>query len=868
MNITAGSRLGPYEVVAPLGAGGMGEVWRGRDTRLDRSVAIKVLPAEFSENAQFKLRFEREARAISQLNHPNICTLYDVGDGYLVMELLEGESLADRLSKGPLPLEQVLRFGSQIADGLDKAHRHGIVHRDLKPGNIMITKGGAKLLDFGLAKSGAPASAAFDGPTEHRPLTQEGVILGTFQYMAPEQLDGEEADARTDIFALGAVLYEMAAGTRAFQGKSKTSLIAAIVSAEPKPISALQPLTPPGLEHVIGKCLAKERDDRWQSAHDIAQELRWISQTPEAVKAPKKRSSPFVAAGAALFLALAGIAAGRFISHPSDAHVVRFTIPTSEGQYHDAWLSAPSPDGKRLVLRAVNKEGIAQLWIRNLDSLEVLPIPGTEIGFAAPLFGTSPKWALFLAADQRHLRKLDLDTKTVETVGDLGEQYFGSSINDEGTILYAARDVIWMKHSDAAPQPVTQLDRGAKEVSHRWPTFLPDGNHFLFVSRGDPSAPRPGVLYLASIDSPKRIAVTDSLQRAVYAGAYLFLPRDKKLMAFPFDAKRGTITGGGAVIAERINTAHDTGWSAFNVTESGVLTYRIRLDESKLLWLDPNGRTTGSVGPIANYGDLKISPDGKRVAVSVEDPQTETYDLWIFGLDRPSAQRVTIDPGDETSVAWSPDQTRLAYVSEDSTGSGQTSIRVHAVDGSETDQVIAKGPNLGLDAWSADGKALFYSAVSKESKRDLWSVDVRGAHAQTVLIRTPFNEFGAQPSRDGHLLLFLSNESGKSQVYVKPLMGPGEKIQVSVDGGELAHWSADGKHIYFINKEQMMVADVKSDTAVHVAEPRRLFQLSFSLNDYDVTPDGRFLFIAPVERSEWAPTAVVVNWQQALKERP
>jgi serine/threonine protein kinase/Tol biopolymer transport system component len=860
MPVAAGSRLGPYEVVARLGAGGMGEVWRGRDTRLDRSVAIKVLPAEFAADAQFKIRFEREAKTISQLNHPNICTLYDVGDGYLVMELLERESLAEKLTKGPLPLEQVLRYGVQIAEALDKAHRAGIVHRDLKPGNVMLTKSGAKLLDFGLAKSARIFDA--DGATQHKALTQEGMILGTFQYMAPEQLEGLEADARTDIFAFGTLLYEMATGKRAFEGKTKTSLIAAIVSAEPAPMSQIVPLTPPALEHVVRKCLGKDRDDRWQSAHDIAQELRWISDMPDVASTSKKKGGGLLLTATAILATIAGLGIARFVNRPGNGLVVRFTIPTSDGPYHDARLTAPSPDGKRLIIPAVNREGIGQLFIRNIDSLDVQPLAGTERTETQPLFGTSSKWLLF--ASGTRLKKLDLDARTIETISDYVG--YGSSINDEGNVLYVAGNVIVMKARDGAARAVTQLDRAAREQTHRWPTFLPDGKHFLYVARADADAPRPGVLYLASIDSPKRIAVTDSLFRSVYSSGYLFLPRETKLMAFPFDAKRGAITGEGVVMAEKINTFTDEGWAAFNVTGAGVLTYRIRTDEAKLVWMDQNGHVSGSIGGVAGFSTPRISPDGKRVALAVEDPETQTDDIWIYGIDRPTSERVTNGKGNKETPVWSPDGKRLAYLSMTSISSGTVHIR--SLD-SGSDETIATGPFVSVVAWSADGKKLFCNTQPSGKPGDISAIDVGGTLAQTSLIPASFGKSNGRPSKDG-LLVFDSDVSGKNQVYVQ--QNGGEKVQVSVDGGENARWSADGRRVYFAtNTGKMMVADVtRKDHAIVVSEPRQLFQFSFSFTfgDYDVGPDGRFLVTAPVERSEWAPSAVIVNWQQALKEHP
>src|SRR5256712_1886849 len=439
MPVTGGSRLGPYEIVAPLGAGGMGEVWRGRDTRLDRSVAIKILPASFAANAQLKTRFEREARAISQLNHPNICTLYDVGDSYLVMELLEGESLADRLAKGPLPLEQVLRYGTQIADALDKAHRQGIVHRDLKPGTIMLTKSGAKLLDFGLAKAEASV-VDVASLTEQRPLTEEGTIVGTFQYMAPEQLEGLPADARTDIFGFGAVVYEMATARRAFEGKTKTSLIAAIVSSEPAPMSKIQPLTPPALEPVVRKCLAKDPDDRWQSAHDIAEELSWISEagSQAGVAAPliarkKSRERLGWAAAVAVALVAGAFASQRLWQQPKPQY--RFTIPMIDADYKFGGGAQLSPDGKTAYfLATTNSTSKRQLFRRRLDDLNATALEGTEdvTGLRLSQDGAT----LLLAYPGAVLKRISVNGGPVESVADgVVGGTAATAVNADGTIL-------------------------------------------------------------------------------------------------------------------------------------------------------------------------------------------------------------------------------------------------------------------------------------------------------------------------------------------------------------------------------------------------------------------------------------------------
>ncbi len=865
MSLAAGTRLGPYEIVSLIGAGGMGEVFEARDTRLDRRVAIKVLPAELAQNAQFRQRIEREAKTISQLSHPNICALYDVGDGYLVMELLEGQTLAGRLEKGPLPLAEVVRYGVQIAEALDKAHRAGIVHRDLKPGNIMITKSGAKLLDFGLARN---ASAVFqaDDATQQKPLTQEGTILGTFQYMAPEQLEGMEADARTDLFAFGTLLYEMAAGRRAFEGKTRTSLIAAIVSGEPRPLSQIQPLSPAGLEHVIAQCLEKDPEARWQNAHDVAEELKWIGTQSAATTAPRRARGIWPVAIAMALLALAaGVAGGRWF-FKSKARVVRFTIPTTEGLYRGAWLAAPSPDGNRLVFGAVNREGAQQLFQRTVDGLEAEPIRGTEGLDSVPLFGTESKSVLFYAGG--HLKKLDLDATTVETICESPDA-FGGTINDEGTILYPVADGIRMRGRDGAVRNITHLDRSAREISHRWPSFLPDGRHFLYLARAEAEAPRPGVLTMASIDSTERIAVADTLLRGLYADGYLFLTRNKKLMAFPFDVRRGTISGNGVVLAERVNTNLERGWSAFNVTESGLLTWRIRTDQIRLLWFDQSGRSVGSVGGVGDFSNPQISPDGKQVALSVRDPERETQDIWVYGVDKPTAEHITSDAGNETTPVWSPDGKSIAYGADDASMARNGTIRIHHLDATGPDETLARGQWIDIVQWHPDGSRIFYDAYAPATKSDAWSVEVSGKHAPAALMQTPFSEGWPMTSPDGRWLSFFSLQSGKNQIYVRPLGGSGPTVQVSIDGSESrGRWSADGKRIYFLNNRSLMVAEVKTEGGLFsAADPRQLIAFPFSPNEFDVAPDGRFLVVAPLGQREEEPTGVIVNWQELVKQK-
>src|SRR5712691_9376548 len=546
MTIAAGTRLGPYEVVAPLGAGGMGEVWRGRDTRLERSVAIKILPVEFAEDAQFKLRFAREAKTISQLNHPHICTLYDVGENYLVMELLEGESLAERIAKGALPLEQVLRYGVQIADALDKAHRSGIIHRDLKPGNIMITKSGAKLLDFGLAKSSV-GTAPLAGTTVHKPLTAEGTIVGTFQYMAPEQLEGENADARTDIFAFGAVLYEMATGQRAFEGKTRTSLIAAIVSGEPKPISQIQPMAPPGFETVVRKCLAKNPDDRWQCAADLEWELLRIQQEPQAKH--ESRTSR-LAWSIAIAAAIAGAIFAFIAFRPVKAQrPIRFAVSAPLGYTftvnYNIGPPAVSPDGRYVAFPATeDATGRVTLWVRDLAGTEPFFLAGTE-GASFPFWSPDSRSIGFFGGG--YLKRIELSGGAPQALcpAAFGR---GGSWSSQNEIIFAPTGyspLCRISATGGTPQQLTTLNASRAEVSHRWPYFLPDGKHFLYLirtpSRGSGASE---MICIASVDLPVPRVLLNVSSNVVYVDpGYLLYTRDRTLMMQRFTTRTLQLEG-------------------------------------------------------------------------------------------------------------------------------------------------------------------------------------------------------------------------------------------------------------------------------------------------------------------------------------
>ncbi len=873
MTVATGTRLGPYEVVARLGAGGMGEVWRGRDTRLDRSVAIKILPASFAANAQLKLRFEREARAISQLNHPNICTLYDVGDSYLVMELLEGESLADRLAKGPLPLEQVLRFGTQIADALDKAHRQGIVHRDLKPGNIMLTKSGAKLLDFGLAKADSSAVDA-SSLTEHRPLTQEGTILGTFQYMAPEQLEGLPADPRTDIFAFGALLYEMATGRRAFEGKTKTSLIAAIVTGEPAPMSRVQPLTPPALEHVVRKCLAKDPNDRWQSAHDIAEELKWISEagSQAGVAAPlalrrKSRERLGWAAGVVLAL-VAGAFAVRalHIGEPARPQY-RFAIPMIDVGYKNGGQPRISPDGQTLYFRALSPSGKYQIFRRRLDDLKPTPMDGTEdIVYCVP----SPDGrSLLLYFSGAVIKRVNVSGGPVETLIEGGPGIVAMS--RDGTVLVGSDDQPLRRlRPDHTLEPITTLRSG--ESGHTQPLFLPDGKKILFLAviRDAQRGTIRHLLCGSALGSKEVTTIGEVSSRVEYASGQLFYVRDGTLMAQPFDASGLRFTGEATPIVDNVSFSTRIGVASFSVANDGTIVYQPFLAPHRLTLVDRGGRVLSAVGGTAAFGGATLSgqmrfailPDDSRVIVPVVDHRTGVYSLWLYGLTRETATRLTFSFATEFLPVVTPDGTKVFFSSD-----AQSPLDIYEapIDGSTPPKLRVAAPNVQLPTdISSDGRFLIYISNQNQivTKQDLWILPLAEGGKPYPFLATPAIENYGVFSPDVKWIAYVSDVTGTNQVYVRPFPGPGSARPVSTKGGHSPRFSNDGKKLYFADGAKLMAADFHADGSTN--EPAMLFELRDQISAFQPMRSGnRFLMLVQNEIEAAPPVRVITGWAPA-----
>ena len=901
MALEAGKKLGPYEILSPVGAGGMGEVYRAKDTRLDRVVAIKVLPSHLTANTEFKQRFEREAKTISQFSHPNICTLHDIGNengvDFLVMEYLEGETLAQRLSKGCLPLEDVLRFGIEIASALDKAHRAAIVHRDLKPGNIMLTKSGAKLLDFGLAKhvpGQSGLSTAPDAATLTEPLTGKGTILGTFQYMAPEQLEGKEADARTDIFAFGAVLYEMATGKRAFEGSSRASLIASIMSASPEPISQVQPMSPPALDHVIRLCLAKDADDRIQTAHDVKLQLRWISEggsqfgAPAPVVARRKTKERFLSlATAVLFVATVALGVAYVRNLSSTPEMITAAIrPPADVRFvftDDAGGPAViSPDGGAIAFTGRCKDGINRLWVRRLSDGASRVLPGTEECYF-PFWSPDSKSVAFFA--KMKLKRTPVAGGLPVTICDapLGK---GGTWLASGEILFAPEydmPIVRVSDSGGTPVPVTKLGEG-NHTTHRWPVHLPDGQHFLyFAGNHDLSQRGNDGIFFASQDGRVNKKVIATRGNVVYASGHLLYLRNDTLMAQRFNAQKGELTGNPVPVAHNIQYDGAVWRSVFSASETGILIYQTGLAPSgtTLTWFDRTGKSLGNFRDQAIYdNELRISPDGNKMAAAVGDPS----DVWTFDLLRGIRTRVTTGPVDERPAIWSPDGTKIIYTSRNRPDKRKI-LYVTQSNGTGTPQLLYESEyEMYASDWSPNGKFVLLSIRDGNSQSNVGLLILEDTPQLLPLLAKPLNENAARFSPDGRWIAYGSNESGREEVYVIPfcsaLKADGSlatcdrngRWQVSMNGGIRPVWARDGKTLYFQALDRTLHAvtvDINGDS-FKAQTPQPLFTPDAAVTNlpgpfmigyaYDVTPDGERFLINTFGSGDATPLTLVLNW--------
>jgi eukaryotic-like serine/threonine-protein kinase len=878
--LTAGHKLGPYEILSSLGAGGMGEVYRARDTRLERDVAVKVLPANLSSDANLKQRLEREAKSVSKLAHPHICTLHDIGhdDGldYLVMELVEGETLEQRLIRGPLPPDQTLRIASQIADALAKAHKLGITHRDLKPSNIMVTKSGAKLMDFGLAKQSGPAplaQALTEMTVEQAKLTSEGMLVGTFQYMAPEQLEGKDADARADIFALGEVIYEMATGKPAFAGKSRASLIAAILTADPPPITQLQPLAPPTLERIVRKCLAKDPDDRWQSAADLAAELKWVSEagsqatsaSSTAIERRAKRLNriSWLVAAACLFLLIVGAVIWWNLSNRKQpTQFFHASLPFSARDL------AIAPNGQTVAIVAYSHQlNNYALWTYDIGSRRAISLDGT-LGASYPFWSPDSKSIGFFAEGK--LKRIDVGAGPIQVLCDAPNGR-GGTWNKEDTIIFAPDALAGLSTVSSlggTPTELTKPDTASSESSHRWPIFLPDGKHFLYLAINFSLKRTLNTIFIGSLKSPEKHLIVHSGSNVVYVAPYLLYLRDKTLVAQQLEPDKFELIGEPRTLSDETLVFSQIGRAVFDATPQVLLEQAgSGIDLSELIWVDRKGRELTKVGHAAWYDNIQISPDGQKLATDRTDPDDRNTDVWILDLSRDTTTRLTFDPALDISPVWV-GNTRLLFTSNRS-----FEFRLYSknADGSGSDEDISAGGTQQFIPVSASRDGKF---VLVRKTNHLWYLALPDRNPKS-LIAANWVLQSAQFSPDGRWMAYASNESGRMEVYVSPFPSVNAKWQVSTNGGSEPRWRHDGKELFFLAPDAtLMATPVTFGVSFQAGTPVPLFQLhprisvaSFDLFSYDVSTDGqRFLVANKIDQTNAVPVSVVLNWTSALQK--
>ncbi len=893
MALASGSRLGPYEIQSPLGAGGMGEVYRARDTRLDRTVAVKVLAAHLSNSPELKQRMEREARAISSLNHPNVCHLYDIGshDGtdYLVMEFLEGETLAERIRKGPIALNEIVKIGIAVAEALAVAHRQGIVHRDLKPGNIMLTKSGAKLMDFGLAKSasaGALGSASsapllsaartMSGASPLSPLTTAGALIGTVQYMSPEQIEGKEADARSDLFALGAVFYEMVTGARPFEGKSQISVASAILEKDPERVSVIQPLTPPAFEHLITACLAKNPDDRFQTAQDVALQLKWIAGNPAAASSttpaklsntnPSHRERMAWLVSGALALLLIGFGSW-WLSSRTAPKTSYFAAPLP----FEAQDLAIAPNGHTVVIVGhPEPEHTSSLWLYEPGVQEPTRIPGTD-GANFPFWSADGRSLGFF--DDGKLKRLDLAGGPVQTLCDAPTGR-GGTWNKNGDILFTPSGMLGVgldriPASGGTATVIASPDRSLKEDSLRWPFFLPDGVHYLYSAINISGRKDLYAIYAGALNSNEKHLILRTQGNAAYiAPGYLLFYKDRTLFAQDFDLKNFKLTGEPVPIFTDIGFSPRISKAVFSASSSGLLMAQKAGESavSDLEWFDRSGHEVGAATKTGVYGNVELSPSGRWVASDTTDPGSFNTDIFIYNLSSGEAKRLTFDPAIDSMPIWSPDEKQLLFSDN---RNAQFNLYLKDSDGSQEEkQLPQEGPDRFPNDWSRDGKYILYGRGA-----DLWYMSVPDWTPAAFLKSTSTLHVG-KFSPDGKWVSYASNESGKWEVYVTSFPEAHGKWQISNAGGIQPRWRRDGKELFYLSPDnKLMSVPVKTGANFDAGTPAALFQAyprEFGATSeqffYDVSKDGQKFLINTQLKSAKTPVSVILNWSASLKK--
>jgi eukaryotic-like serine/threonine-protein kinase len=886
MPLVSGTKLGPYEIVSPLGAGGMGEVYRAKDTRLERTVAIKILPAEVAKDAVRKQRFEREAKTISSLNHPNICTLHDIGsqDGveYLVMECVEGETLAKRLEKGPLPMEQVLKYGAQIADALDKAHRAGIVHRDLKPGNIMLTGTGAKLLDFGLAKPAAPLASVATltaAVARDSPVTEQGTIVGTFQYMSPEQVEGKEVDGRSDIFSLGAVLYEMQTGKRAFEGKSQLSVASAILERDPPPISVIKPMTPPALDHTIRRCIAKGPEDRWQSAADLKCELAWIIESGShsaAAPIPASRGAKALSlyAGLATVVALtvAGFLWRQSAKQPRNLSPVRFIIslPASDPiSLTTGPALAFEPDTQRIVY-VVRHEGATRLYLRDLNAFEGKLLADTE-GAAEPFFSPNGQWIGFQAGGK--LKKISVNGGPAIVICDAPEGNGATWLPDD-TIVFNADWREGLRRVSAAggtSQVVSRPDRGRGEAFHWWPEVLPSGEAVLFTDQKGPSSSEGNIAVLSLKTGESRIVLPrGSNAHYLPADKVLLYFNERALWAAPFDPVKLEVTGPSFPALQGFLSDQDSTAAQVALSRDGSIVFvpaTFSQLQNTLMKVDRTGHEQPLTELRRDYEDLTLSPDGRFLAMTVRG---DAWNVWLYDLERGTLSRVTFD-GDNRDPIWTVDSKRVVYVSF---RNGRFGLYWKPIYGNGAEEALVTTDGIPWpNSCSADGRSCAYDLGPGAPSPGIYLLPLVGERKTTALLADPSAQ-GAMISPDGKWVAYQSTESGRDEVYVRQFPSGASKWQLSAEGGVRPIWSANGRELFFreggLRSESMLMSvAIQTQPSFTAGSPKQLFPFRYAQagHDYAVTPDGQHFICIKEPQAGPTEVAVVLNWASELVKK-
>jgi Tol biopolymer transport system component len=884
VTLASGSRLGPYEILAPIGAGGMGEVYKARDTRLERDVAIKVLPASFSGDAERLRRFEQEAKAAGVLNHPNITAVYDVGSHegapYVVQELLEGETLRAELAGGRFSQRKAIDCAQQIAQGLAAAHDKGIVHRDLKPDNLFVTKDGrVKILDFGLAKlteiqrdnqTNLPTAAA---------ATEPGVVMGTIDYMSPEQVKGKPADARSDIFAFGAVFYEMLSGKRAFHGDSAGETMASILREDPPDLSVTNQNISPGLERIVRHCLEKNPERRFQSSSDIAFALQTLSEgSGSAVAGAPLVSGRRVPRG--FLWGIAGLLAGALAatllsvghrpSQASPARPIRFEVAAPQNQ-RVVGTVALAQDGSRLAFTAREPGGSTMLWIRALGDQRAEILRGTE-GAELPFWSPDGKSVGFFAGGE--LKRIAISGGPPQTVAPATPDVRGASWGADGRIVFAPTftgPLMRVSASGGKPTPLTTLDKGRNEGTHRWPWFLPDGRHFFYYAAGG-GGEEPGEIFVGDLGSGNVKHITQSSSLAVYAPpGYLLFVRGGTLVAQAFDADRLEVHGDAAPLGVDLpSNAQASGQRALSASLDGMLSWRTQPSStSQPVLFDRQGHEIGRLAEAGAWATPRLSPDGQRLAIARAVTESGVQDIWMIDIARNVATRMTLDPADDAYPLWSPDGTRLAFGSTRKGASGDLYIMRADQPGSEELLLASEGAKTP-ETWAPDGRSLIVSVTTPQTRRDIFLLPLEGDRKPVPFLATPSNESNARFSPDGRWVAYTSDVSGAPEVYVRPFRESGATWRVSNRGGQTPAWKGDGREIYYLAPDGMLMAARVTGAAPFQTEAAApLFKVAvpeYIDPQYDVFDDGQRFLVNQQISSKEEPINVLVNWAAALKK--